>query len=237
MLLLVLAHGHVRGAVGQDVGGHQHGVVVEPDGGVLAVLAGLLLELGHAAEPAQPRHAVEDPGELGVLANLALVEQDARLGIDARGDVGGRHRADLAGKLGRAAPHRYRLRDGVHVDHAEDALVRLLHGDPLHHGAQVVAKVQVAGRLHAGEDARCECHGDPSGRRALWRGRGRSATLWPDSQRLRSRSRAASETPGAGESPRCRTPKSPRCRQEAPRLPVPLGQPHARRRRGRRTRR
>ena len=34
----------------------------------------------------------------------------------------------------------------------------VLHLDPLHHGAEIVAEVQAAGRLHAGEDARLESH-------------------------------------------------------------------------------
>ena len=52
MLLLVLADRHVRRAIDQDVGRHQARIGVKPDRGVLAVLAGLLLELGHAVEPA-----------------------------------------------------------------------------------------------------------------------------------------------------------------------------------------
>ena len=66
MLLLVVADRHVGGEIGEDVGGHQHRIVVEPDRGVLAVLAGLLLELGHAVEPAEAGDAVEHPGELGM---------------------------------------------------------------------------------------------------------------------------------------------------------------------------
>ena len=94
MLLLVLADRHVGGAIGEDVGGHQHRIVVEADRGVLAVLAGLLLELGHAVEPAEAGDAVEDPGELGVGEDLALVEDDVLLRVDAGGDEGG---GDLAG--------------------------------------------------------------------------------------------------------------------------------------------
>ena len=44
--------------------------------------------------------------------------------------------------------------DRVQVDGAVDAVVRLLHGDPVADGAQVVAKVQRARRLGAAEDAR-----------------------------------------------------------------------------------
>ena len=85
-----------------------------------------------------------------MLGDLALVEEDALTRVDACREIGGGYRADLVGKSGGVLPHG----DGVHIHHAEDALVRFLHLDPLHHGPQVVAQVQVAGRLHAGEDAR-----------------------------------------------------------------------------------
>ena len=71
VLLLVLAHRHMRRAVDQDVGRHQDRIGEEADRGVLPVLAGLLLELGHAVEPAHAGDAVEHPGELRVLVHLA----------------------------------------------------------------------------------------------------------------------------------------------------------------------
>ena len=90
MLLLVVADGNVSGEIEQDVGRHQHGIIIEPDRGVLAVLARLLLELGHAVEPAQARDAIEHPGELGMLGHAALVEHDVLLGIDPAGEERGR---------------------------------------------------------------------------------------------------------------------------------------------------
>ena len=201
VLLLVVADGHVRRAVGENVGRHQVGIDVEPDGGVLAVLAGLLLELRHAVEPAEPRHAIEDPGELGVLGDLALVEEDRALGIEPGGDVGGRHLADRGFELVGVLPDR----DRVHVDDAVDALVRLLQLDPLQHGAQIVAEVQAAGRLHAGEDALLECHRFASlDRGALWRAGARRA----------SPSRVAAQI-GPGGARRLRKPRSCR-RSRAP---------------------
>ena len=83
VLLLVLADRHMGGAIHQNVGRHQHRIVVEPDGRVLAVLAGLFLELGHAVEPADPRHAIEDPRQFRMPGHLALVEHDMLLRIDA----------------------------------------------------------------------------------------------------------------------------------------------------------
>ena len=96
VLLLVVADRHVGGAVEQNVGGHQHGIVVEPDRSVLPVLARLLLELGHAVEPAHPGDAIEHPGEFGVFGDAALVEDDVALGVDAAGQE---RRGDLARRL------------------------------------------------------------------------------------------------------------------------------------------
>src|ERR1700738_2757624 len=91
MLLLVLANRDVGRAIGKNIGGHQARIGIKPNRGVLAVLASFLLELRHAIEPAEARHAIEHPGELGMLANLALVEHDMSFEIDAAGDEGRRH--------------------------------------------------------------------------------------------------------------------------------------------------
>ena len=71
-------------------------------------------------------------------------------------------------QLGGILPHG----DRVHVDDAIDALVRLLQLDPLQHGAEVVAQMQAAGRLHAGKHALFECHWSPFNAigAGLWRG-------------------------------------------------------------------
>ena len=123
MLLLVLADRHMRRAIDQDVGRHQARIGVKPDRGVLAVLAGLLLELGHAVEPAEAGDAVEHPGELGVLGDLALVEDDVLLRIDAAGDERGGHLARRSARSSSGPPHTDRHRDGVQVDDAIDAVV------------------------------------------------------------------------------------------------------------------
>ncbi len=65
------------------------------------------------------------------------------------GDVGGGDLARLAGQLGGVLPRG----EGVQVDDAEQALHLVLQGDELHQRAEIVAEVQVAGGLHAGEDA------------------------------------------------------------------------------------
>ncbi len=75
-------------------------------------------------------------------------------GIEAGRDISRRHLADRLLQLRRVLPHG----DGVQIDDAIDALVRLLHLDPLQHGAEVVAEMEAARGLHAREDALSELH-------------------------------------------------------------------------------
>ncbi len=152
MLLLVVADRHMRGAVGENVGRHQGRVGEQPDRGVLAVLAGLFLELRHPLEPAHAGDAVEDPGELGVLDDAALVEDDVLLRIDAGRQERRRHLARRADQLGRILPDG----DRVLVDDAIDAIVARLQLREAADGAEIVAEMQIAGRLDARKDERLE---------------------------------------------------------------------------------
>ncbi len=157
MLLLVFADRHMGGAIDQNVGRHQRRISVEADRGVLAVLAGLLLELRHAVEPAEPGDAIENPGKLGVLGDLALVEHDVFFRIDAAGDEGRGDFANGVRQLGRLLPYR----DGVQIDHAIDAVVAVLQLDEALDGAEIIAEMQIAGRLHAGKHQFFEGHDGP----------------------------------------------------------------------------
>ncbi len=140
MLLLILTHRDTCVAlVGQDIGCHQVWIDEQPHRGILAVLAGLLLELGHAVQPAQPRHAVEDPGQLGVRRNLALVEDDRLLRVDTGCDIGCSDFPRGVSQLGRVLPDR----DRVHVDNAVDAFVIVLQTHEVADGAEIVAKREV----------------------------------------------------------------------------------------------
>ncbi len=152
MLLLVLADRDMGGEIGEDVGRHQVRIGEEPDAGILAILAGLFLELGHAVQPAHAGDAIEHPGKLGVDVDLALVEDDVGPGIDTGGEEGGGHLAGRPGQFRRVLPDR----DRVHVDDAIDAVVGRLHLDETDDGAEIVAEVEIAGRLDAGENARGE---------------------------------------------------------------------------------
>src|SRR5919112_6294470 len=60
VLALVLAHGDELRVVEEDVGGLEHGVVVEPDARALgATPLGLVLKLRHARKLADPRYTVQ----------------------------------------------------------------------------------------------------------------------------------------------------------------------------------
>src|SRR6185312_15214704 len=96
----------------------------------------------------------EHPGKLGVLVNLALVEDDVLLRIDAAGEESGRDLARRLRQLDGVLPYR----DGMHVDDAIDAVIAVLQRDEFGDRAEIIAEVQIAGWLHAGKHALLERH-------------------------------------------------------------------------------
>ena len=68
-------------------------------------------------------------------------------GIDARGDEGGRDLAGVLGKLFGVLEHG----DGVEIDHAIEVAMLGLKRHEFGDGAEIVAEMEIAGRLHAGE--------------------------------------------------------------------------------------
>ena len=149
MLLLVLADRNMGSAIEQNVGRHQHRIVVETYGCILAILARLFLELRHPVQPTDPRDAIEDPRQLRMPGNLALVEHDMLFRIDAAGDES---RGDLPGvarQFQGPAPDRHRLGQRMHVDHAIQAVMGLLQLHEIDDRAEVISKMQIAGRLDA----------------------------------------------------------------------------------------
>ena len=70
MLALVLADGDLVRAVGEHVGGHQHGVEQQARRDELALRLGLVAELVHALQTAEFGDAGEQPGQLGVLVHV-----------------------------------------------------------------------------------------------------------------------------------------------------------------------
>ena len=81
--------------------------------------------------------------------HLALIEHDVARRIDARGDEGCRHLARVAAELVGVLEHG----DGVEVDHAIEAVMLGLERHEARDGAEIIAEMQIAGRLHAREDA------------------------------------------------------------------------------------
>jgi hypothetical protein len=146
---VVLAHGHERRVVEQDVGRLQDRVAQQARGHRLLPRR-LVLELRHPLEVAQRSHGVEDPGELRVLGHLGLDEEGRPLGVDPCGEERERHVEDAGRHLGGVV----RGRDRVQVHDADEALVVVLHLDPVPHRPEVVADVEFARRLDAAEDAR-----------------------------------------------------------------------------------
>jgi hypothetical protein len=78
---------------------------------------------------------------------VALGEQRHDLGVEAGRHEDLRELEDLGPQLGRVL----RDRDGVQVDDAVDGVVVVLFLDPAPHRTQVVAEVDLAGGLDAGE--------------------------------------------------------------------------------------
>ena len=161
VLLLVLTDRHVCRLVDQDVGRHQVWIDVQARTRGIAVLAGLVLELGHAVQPAEAGDAVEDPGEFRVRRHMALHEQGRARRIDARRDIAGR---DFAGGAGQLRRFDAICGDGVEIHHAEEALIVLLHPDPIADRTEIVAEMEISGRLDAGQDAAAG-HGE-----SFWKG-------------------------------------------------------------------
>jgi hypothetical protein len=80
-------------------------------------------------------------------AKRALMEDGAPLRVNPGRDICGGDFACGLPEFGWVLLNRNR----VHIDHAEEAFIVMLHGDPVADSAQIIAKVQVSGRLHAGE--------------------------------------------------------------------------------------
>ena len=167
VLQLVLADRHAVGAVDEDVGGHQHGIGEERRVDVLRLALRLVLVLRHPLQRAHRRHRAEDPGELGVFGNRGLDEDRALLRIEPGGEPAERHVVDPPRHLGRGIVLRHR----VEVHDGEDAGMLVLEAHPVLQGAEIVADVQLARRLHAAENPR------HLRRRGLLRRRARPAVL------------------------------------------------------------
>ena len=90
MLNLILANGHLVGAIQQNVRRLEHRIVQDPGGDALLSLR-LLLELRLPFELPERRDGIENPRQLGMFRHLRLHVQRRDVGIDARGEQRQRH--------------------------------------------------------------------------------------------------------------------------------------------------
>ena len=128
----------------------QDRVEEEPGRDQVALPGRLVAELVHAVQLADRGHRRQQPGQLGVLADVALAEEDAALGIEPGGEQDRRGVVDALAQLGRVVGHR----DRVQVDDAVDGrIAAVLAGDVLRDRPDVVAQVLAARGLDSREDA------------------------------------------------------------------------------------
>ena len=151
VLFLVSSHRHDSGVVEQDVGGHQHRVVEGPDVD-LPILRLSIFESVSAHEVRHRGDCVEYPTELGVCRHIRLFEKGNFLWVEADGEIC--HHDFLC-----APPHLlgilYRVQRVVVGDEDKGAVLPAFGElDELTHRAEVVADMQVASRLHAGDEDR-----------------------------------------------------------------------------------
>ena len=147
VLLLILAHRHARGAVLQDVGGHQHRIAQQADIDVFGLLADLVLERGRAFElPDEGVHA-EQQRQFGHFGHVALDIDRRHVGIEPCGEVFGQHVGDVPVQDGRVGMGRER----VVVGYEEEAAVGMLHFDEVFQCTEIITQMQVSGRSYSAQ--------------------------------------------------------------------------------------
>ena len=148
VLALVVSDRYPFGVVEQDVGALEDRVGEQTNPHrILAVT--LLLELGHPAQLAHGGGALEQPGHLNVLGDVALHEQGAALGIQSGGQ-------EIERRLVGAGPQFVRVDvqgEGMEVDDGVEAVVGILVGNPIADRPQVIPQMEVATGLEAGQNS------------------------------------------------------------------------------------
>ena len=148
MLLLVRADGNEVRLVQQDVRGHQDRIGEEAGVDVVRVLGGLVLELRHAVQFAHVGETVQDPGQFGMGADMALAVEDGLFRIDTAGQVQRCQLQAAAAEIRRILAHG----DGVLVHDAVDAVILVLQGGEAAQRADIVAQGQDAAGLDSGKN-------------------------------------------------------------------------------------
>ena len=112
-----------------------------------AFFRAFVLELGHAAELAEHRVAVQDPAELRVLRHMALDEEYVFLRVEAAGDVLRQLLERVAAQVGGIVARRER----VQVRHEVVVVIQIGALDPVFDRPEIGAQGQFAGGLDARE--------------------------------------------------------------------------------------
>ena len=122
---------------------------------VALALGGLVLELDHARQLAERQPCTPSPSQLAVLDDVALHEDRGDVGIEPDRE---HHRRQLDRGL---ADDSWLLgdRERVQVDDAVEDVLLVLAVDPVPQRPQVVAEVDVTGRLDAREHTGHGCGG------------------------------------------------------------------------------
>jgi hypothetical protein len=119
----------------QDIRRLQYGIIHKPHVDIVGVALGFFLELRHSTCLAYICEAVEQPTKFGVCGDVGLYKKDTFFGREpASKQLREKRQAPLS-KFGRVLPNR----DCVQIDDAVNAVVRVLHGDPIRNCADIIA--------------------------------------------------------------------------------------------------
>jgi hypothetical protein len=151
MLFLVFPHGNMRCLIEEHVCRLQDGIGKEANAHAFAVLARFIFELRHPVEPADARGAEKQPSKFCMRWHTRLIEQNGPVRVDAACDQRGRHLPRVVRKVFRLVVDSDRVKIGQKVELV--AVIFILHPHPVADGAQIIAEMEIACRLDAGNDA------------------------------------------------------------------------------------
>ena len=147
MLLLVLADRYEIRLIEQDIRGHQDRIGKEARIDIVFMLLRLILELGHTGQFAEHGVAAQNPAQLRVGRNMGLDKQGILFGIQAAGNIGSQLLNGPAAQVSGILTDR----DRMLIRH-KIITVKIIHPVcPVLDGSQIIAQMQVAAGLYAGQ--------------------------------------------------------------------------------------
>ena len=148
VLELILTDRNDGPVIEQDVASHERWIGEEADGDVFSLLDRLVFVLRHAFELRDSRDRAQNPAEFRVSSNFALDEDVATGRVDADSKVGRCDVEDILMQLLRILGDG----NGMKIDHAKEAAIAVLDFSPLLERANVVANMEIVGRLYARDE-------------------------------------------------------------------------------------